>query len=126
RKKLYRSVRGEPTASARVLGAKELAAKLAGFDYRGGPVPAKLTVRPEQAAVDYFRQFPGLDAGPRFNNAGFWDLPIPVAKPLEVEPEDVVFYDGDGYGVLKDFLVKHGIRHVLLTGYHADMCVCKT
>jgi nicotinamidase-related amidase len=37
-----------------------------------------------------------------------------------------VFYDPEGYDVLKAFLQKHGIRHVLLTGYHADMCVCAT
>jgi nicotinamidase-related amidase len=76
--------------------------------------------------VDYFRQFPGLDAGPRFNNQGFWDLPIPVAKPLQVEPDDVVIYDAEGYEPLKQFLARQGVRHILLTGYHADMCVCRT
>src|SRR5262249_33259787 len=76
--------------------------------------------------VDYFRQFPGLDAGPRFNNAGFWDLPIPVAQPIEVAADDVVIYDADGYGPLKQFLQQQGIRHILLAGYHADMCVRAT
>ena len=50
----------------------------------------------------------------------------PVAKPLEVHSDDVVIYDAEGYDLLKQFLQKQGIRHVLLTGYHADMCVCKT
>jgi hypothetical protein len=42
-------------------------------------------------------QFSGLDPGPQFNNAGFWDLPIPVTRDVEVDPEDVVIYDAPGY-----------------------------
>ena len=53
-------------------------------------------------------------------------MPIPVAKPLEVAPDDVVIYDGEGYPALRQFLKQQGIRHILLAGYHADMCVCKT
>jgi nicotinamidase-related amidase len=126
RKKMYRSIHGEPSTGDRRQGVLELAAKLRSFRYQGEPVQNKLTVQPNKAAIDYFQQFPGLDAGPRFNNAGFWDLPIPVAKPIEVAPRDVVIYDAEGYGVLRDFLKKQGIRHVLLTGYATDMCLCKT
>jgi hypothetical protein len=126
RKKLYRSFRGRPTAEERRQGAKELADTLGRFSYQGQPVPKQLTVSAETPAADYFRQFPGEDAGTRFNNAGYWDLPIPVARPLEVDPDDVVIYDREGYGPLKEFLQKQGIRHVLLTGFHTDMCVCST
>jgi hypothetical protein len=126
RKKLYRSVRGRPTEEERRRGAKELAARLQAFPYKGQPLPATLTVSTDRPAVDYFRQLPGLDPGPKYNGPGFWDLPIPVARPLAVAAEDVVFYDGDGYGAVKTFLRKHGIRHVLLAGYHTDMCVCRT
>ena len=65
-------------------------------------------------------------AGPRYNNAGFWDLPIPVTKDLDAQPDDVVIYDAEGYGPLKEFLQNHKVRHVLLTGYATDMCYCKT
>jgi hypothetical protein len=126
RKKMYRSVRGQPSAEERKQGERELADKLAAFPYQGEPVPGKLTLSSEHPVGDYFRQFPGLDAGPKFNHAGFWDLPIPVAKPIEVQPDDYVIYDPEGYDILKDLLKKQGVRHVLLTGYHADMCVCKT
>src|SRR5262249_10785053 len=51
---------------------------------------------------------------------------IPVARPLAVDPRDVVFYDGEGYDAIKQFLGRQGVRHVLLCGYHADMCVCAT
>jgi nicotinamidase-related amidase len=126
RKKIYRSSRQTPTEADRREGAKELAEKLKSFKYEGQPVPKELKVSSDQPVRDYFRQFPGLDSGARFNNAGFWDLPIPVAKPIDVAARDVVFYDAEGYSVVKDFLVKNGIRHVLLAGYNTDMCVIST
>jgi nicotinamidase-related amidase len=126
RKKLYRSFGHRPGAAERAQGAKELQARLTGFNYRGGPLPERLTLSPERPVADYFRQFPGLDAGPHYNNAGFWDLPIPVTRDLDVDPDDVVIYDARGYGPLKEFLVKQGVRHVLLTGYATDMCFCRT
>ncbi len=126
RKKLYRSFRGRPTAGERQEGARELAAKLKGFPYHGKAIPREIQITSGKPAVDYFRQFPGLDAGAGYDHEGFWDLPIPVMKPLEVDPADVVIYDGDGYPALREFLTGHGIEHVLLCGYHADMCVCKT
>src|SRR5919204_7023362 len=101
RKKLYRSVRGTPTDADRKAGAGELDAKLKAFTYRGQPVPETLTLSRDKAVVDYFKQFPGLDAGPRYNNAGFWDLPIPVTKDIDVDPDDVVIYDTPGYAPLK-------------------------
>ncbi|MHC4877246.1 MAG: isochorismatase family protein [Planctomycetota bacterium] len=126
RKLLYRSVRGKPTAAQRKAGARELAARLKSFDYRGQALPSELKLSNSQPVIDYFRQFPGLDAGPRYNNAGFWDLPIPVTSDISVDPDDVVLYDAEGYEVLRDFLKASGVRHVLLTGYATDMCFCRT
>jgi hypothetical protein len=126
RKKLYRSLKGAPTKEQREEGAKELKEKLNAFDYKGEPLPKELTLSKEKPVVDYFKQFRGLDSGPRFNNAGFWDLPIPVTKDIDVDPDDVVIYDAQGYAALKKFLEEHRVRHVLLTGYATDMCFCKT
>jgi nicotinamidase-related amidase len=126
RKKLYRSFRGKPTKEQREQGARELKEKLNAFAYKGEPVPKELTLSKDRPVVDYFKQFRGLDAGPRFNNDGFWDLPIPVTKDIDVDPDDVVIYDAQGYAALKKFLEQHRVRHVLLTGYAADMCYCKT
>ncbi len=123
RKKLYRSIRGRPSAEDRAAGQKALEAKLNGFDYNGGPLPDTITVSAETPVVDYFRQFPGLDAGDHYNNPGFWNLPIPVVKSIDVDPSDIVVYDSDGYPPLRDFLKANGVRHVLLTGYCTDMCV---
>jgi hypothetical protein len=127
RKKLYRSIRSRPTVIEQKQGEAELAAKLGGFSYKGAAVGGPLTLDPTKpATAEYFRQFPGLDAGAKFDNAGFWDLPIPVVKGIEVAPDDVVIYDRDGYPPLRDFLKKQGVRHVLLAGYATDMCVCST
>jgi nicotinamidase-related amidase len=126
RHKLYRSFTHRPDKAERSAGARELAAKLNDFDYRGEAVPSTLALSSDKPVVDYFRQFRGLDPGPRFNNAGFWDLPIPVTRDITLDPDDVVIYDAAGYEPLKQFLQAQGIRHILLTGYATDMCYCKT
>ncbi len=126
RKKLYRSISSKPTEAEREVGAEELAARLKSFRYRGEPLPEKLTLSRDRPVIDYFKQFPGLDAGPKFNGVGFWDLPVPVCKDIEYHANDVVIYDKQGYEVLRDFLRKNKIRHVILVGYATDMCFCRT
>lgn len=126
RRKLYRSYTHRPTAAERAQGAQELAARLRGFDYRGRPLPAVLELSEGKPVIDYFRQFPGLDAGATYNNEGFWQLPIPVTRDIDVDAADVVIYDAEGYQPLKAFLQSQGVRHVLLTGYATDMCFCRT
>lgn len=126
RKKLYRSLRRKPSAAERKTGRRELAEKLKSFRYVGKPLPTRIELGKEPETTAYFRAFPGLDAGPRYDPPGFWDLPIPVMSDINVDPNDVVLYDREGYDALKAFLRKQGIRHVLLCGYNTDMCVCKT
>ena len=126
RHKLYRSFTHRPTAEQRKEGARELKARLSSFKYRGEPLPETLTLSKDKPVIDYFQQFPGLDSSARFNNEGFWQLPIPVTTDVDVDPEDVVIYDADGYEPLKAFLNSIGVRHVLLTGYATDMCFCRT
>ena len=126
RRKIYRSLHHTPTAAEREAGARELKQVLNQFKYEGQPLPAQFEVSTERPVIDYFRRFPGLDAGPEFNNTGFWQLPIPVTRDIRWQPNDIVIYDSEGYAPLRDFLLKQGIRHVLLTGYATDMCFCKT
>ena len=126
RKKIYRSSRGQPGEKEREQGRRELKAKLASFAYHGQRVPASLTVSADRPTIDYFKQFPGLDAGPAYEGPGFWELPISVMNSIDVDLRDVVIYDGDGYPALRGFLKSQGITHVLLTGYNTDMCVCST
>ena len=94
--------------------------------HEGQALPGEFRVSRSKPVIDYFRRFPGLDAGARYNNAGFWELPIPVTTDVDVDPDDVVIYDAERYGRLKQFLIDNGVRHVLLTGYATDMCFCRT
>lgn len=126
RRKLYRSFTHHPNASEREKGAMELEARLRGFKYRGEPLPATLALSADRPVVDYFKEFPGLDAGARYNNTGFWELPIPITRDITVFPDDVVVYDAEGYDKLRAFLRANGVRHVLLTGYATDMCYART
>ncbi|WP_435011597.1 isochorismatase family protein [Tundrisphaera lichenicola] len=126
RKQAYRSFDRNPTEEEREQGKRELAAKLASLSYRGSPLPEQLTLSPDRPVVDYFRQFPGLDAGPRYNGPDFWAVPIPITRDIDADPDDVVIFDEEGYPALREFLRKAGIRHVLLTGYAADMCYRRT
>ncbi len=126
RTKLYRSFDYTPTAAERAAAAKELHEKLNSFDYRGEPLPATLTLSSDKPVIDYFKQFPGLDATARYNHAGFWEQPVPVTSDIEVHPDDVLIFDVEGYKPLKEFLQRSGVRHILLVGYATDMCFCKT
>ena len=123
RKKLYRSLDLRiPSDEEKAEGAKLLHEKLNSFVYRGEPIPAQIEVSEKTPVIDYFKQFPGLDSSARYNAEGFWDLPIPVVKSVDLGPHDVIIYDAEGYEPLRDLLKEHGIRHVLLTGYATDMC----
>jgi Isochorismatase family len=126
RRKIYRSLRKQPSDQERQQGERELKAKLADFAYQGQAIPNSISVNSEAPLSSYFRQFPGLDSGPPFDGPGFWELPVPVMKSIAVDRRDFVIYDSEGYPALRDFLRKQGIRHVLLAGYNTDMCVCST
>ena len=126
RKKLYRSFKTRPSDEDRAVGKRQLKQKLMSFKYLGQPLPKTLAISTDRPVIDYFRQFPGLDAGPRYNNEGFWKLPIPVTQDIDVFADDVVIYDSQGYSPLRDFLKQNGVRHVILTGYATDMCFCRT
>jgi hypothetical protein len=93
RKKLYRSFRERPTDSHKAAGKMELDRVLNDFVYHGDPLPGTLTLSNDLPVADYLRQFPGLDAGAKYNHAGFWSLPVPVMADIEVASDDVVIYD---------------------------------
>lgn len=126
RTKLYRSTDRTPTADERQAARVELAKILSAYEYGAEEIPAEIPLKTGKPAIDYFRAFPGIDSSARYNGAGFWDLPIPVMSTIDVADNDVVLYDRQEYPALRDFLQGEGVEHVLLCGYHADMCVCET
>lgn len=125
-KKLYRSMRYNPTVAERAEAKQEISHILNSFEYKGANLPEEITLSTNRTVKDYFKQFPGLDAGDRYNNAGFWKMPIPVCAAVEMAFEDIVIYDADGYGELRDFLKQNSVANVILVGYATDMCFCKT
>jgi nicotinamidase-related amidase len=126
RTKAYRTLDRTPSLEERKAADAQLKARLRAFDYHGEPLPKTLTLDRDRPMASYFQQFPGLDASERFNNAGFWDLPIPLAVDVKAAPDDIVVFDGEGYPKLRDWLMAHQIRHILLTGYATEMCFAKT
>ena len=126
RKNLYRSFHHRPTREQRQQGQRELAATLGRFDYRRGSLPAQITISSETPVRDYFRQLNGGMFDEHYNGPGYWDLPIPVHSAIDVDPDDVVIYDADGYEALKKFLKQQGIAHVLLCGYSCSKCYRST
>jgi hypothetical protein len=126
RKKMYRSFQHTPSPQERRQGEQELKAALARLAYKGESLPAQLALSAGTPVGDYFKAFPGLDAGPRYNGPGFWTVPIPVTRDVDVEADDVLIFDDEGYPALRDFLKQNKVRHILLTGYATDMCFCRT
>lgn len=100
--------------------------KLKEYNYQAQGIPTALTLSKDFPVVDYFKQFQGIDSSAHYNGEGYWQLPIPVMSTIDVSKEDVVFFDNQGYSELRSFLKGRGIRHILLTGYATDMCVCST
>ncbi len=107
-------------------GEKMLAALLNEHEFKGEALIEGFALDSETPVKSYFQQTPSTDAGDRYNGAGFWDLPMPIMKCVELGTNDMVFYDGEGYPKVRDYLKSVGVRHVLLTGYCTDMCVIGT
>jgi len=125
-RRLYRSISYNPTDAERAEARRELDQRLRSFAYQGQAMPERFSLSDEHPVADYFRNFRGSDSGPRYNPPGFWELPIPVTRDIEMGRDDIVLFDAEGYDALRTFLRAQGIRHVLLTGYHTDMCFMST
>lgn len=126
RKLLYASINTKPSQLDIAQGEKQLAAALGAHKFTGGPLARDLELGDANPVNAYFAATPSTDAGDRYNGAGFWQLPMPLAADLEHESTDIVFYDGEGYAKVRDYLKGLGVRHVLLLGYCTDMCVIST
>ncbi len=126
RKMVYRSIRSQPTKLEREAGRALHKSKLEQFVYVGEPLPTTIAVDRETPTINYLKAFPGLDATDKYDPKGFWELPTPIMRPIDVALDDLVIYDAEGYAVMRDYLKSKGIKHILLAGYNTDMCVCST
>lgn len=126
RRLLYRSPRTEPEELDVQEGERRLRDALRRHGAGGGPLIASLELDPEAPVRSYLDQTPSPDAGPEYNGPGFRRLPLPLANAIDHKPRDIVFYDAEGYPVVRDHLKGAGVRHVLLGGYATDRCVRRT
>jgi hypothetical protein len=122
----YLTTISNPDRILRDKGRVRMLRKLKDYNYQAQGTPTALTLNKDLPVVDYFKQFQGIDSSAHYNGGGYWKLPIPVMSTIDVSKEDVVFFDNQGYSELRGFLKGRGIRHILLTGYATDMCVCST
>lgn len=126
RKLLYPSISTKPEELDVEEGERRLAETLAEHRFEGQPLVEQLALDAETPVRSYLDQTPSTDAGDRYNGPGFWQLPMPIVQALDRGPEDLVFYDGEGYEKVRNYLKDKGIRHILLIGYATDMCLAAT
>jgi len=126
RKLLYPSISTKPEELDVERGEKLLAELLSEHKFEGHPLKKKLTLDANAPVKSYFEQTPSTDASDYYDGQGFWQLPMPIVECLARGPNDIVFYDGEGYPKVRDYLKSIGVRHILLTGYATDMCVIGT
>ena len=126
RKLLYPTILTKPEEINAERGEKLLAELFNKHRFEGNPLKKNLTLDENAPVKSYFERTPSTDAGDYYNGQGFWQLPMPIVACLERGPNDMVFYDGEGYQKVCDYLKSIGVRHILLTGYAADMCVIST
>lgn len=126
RKQLYPSICTPPEQTQPAEGEQRLQEVLRAHDFHGGAVPEQIALDPAHPVASYLQATYHTDATDCYNGEGYWQLPMPVHEAVERGPRDLVFYDGEGYEKVRDYLQSRGIRHVLLCGYATDMCVIRT
>jgi hypothetical protein len=126
RKLLYPSILTKPEQLDVERGERLLAELLKKHVFEGHLLKETLTLDEETPVRSYLEQTPSTDASDYYNGPGYWNLPMPISRALERGRNDLVFYDGEGYPKVRDYLKKMGVRHILLTGYCTDMCVIST
>jgi len=126
RRLMYASASTRPDQLDPARGEALLAECLAAHPFAGEALPRTLSLDAAPPLRSYLDATPSTDASDRYNGEAYWDLPMPVSAAVAREPEDLVFYDGEGYPKVRDYLQSRGVRHVLLLGYATDMCVRAT
>jgi hypothetical protein len=126
RKMLYASIDTPVEALNIPKGQQQLRALLDRWSFTGEPLVTELTLDPNAPVSSYFAQTPSTHVCARYDRDFCKHLPMPLSTGIQHRPEDLVFYDDEGYPKVRDFLKGRGIRHVLLTGYNTDICVIKT
>lgn len=126
RRLLYASIDTPPERLNPAAGERRLRERLQAQASTGKPLPTEIELDDAHPVHSYLAQTPSTDARTGYNGERFWELPMPAHAALARQPTDLVFYDGEGYPKVRDYLKRRNIRHVLLLGYCTDMCVRAT
>ena len=126
RRLLYASSETTPDQLRPEEGEQKLRQALDAHEFTGQALPSALDLDADTPVHSYLANTPSTDASPARNTPRFWELPMPVATQIGHQPSDLVFYDGEGYAKVRDYLRRRGVRNVLLAGYATDMCLART
>jgi len=107
-------------------GERQLRVLLDQWPFTGEPLIPALELSEAAPVSSYFALTPSTETGQRYDRNFRKHLPMPVSAGIGHQPQDVAFYDDEGYAKVRDFLKARGVRHVLLAGYATDMCVIST
>ncbi|MFC1606684.1 hypothetical protein ACFL47_01835 [Candidatus Latescibacterota bacterium] len=67
--------------------------------------------------TSYFLATPSSHATGRYHGHGFDTLPVPLVENIHRSSNDMVFYDGESYENIRDYLKDRGTRHILVMGF---------
>ena len=126
RKMLYASISTSPSALNVPEGRRQLRELLDNWQFKGDGLIPELELDPDAPVSSYFSKAPSTQTCPRYDRDFRLRLPMPLSAGIRHAPEDLVFYDEEGYPKVRDFLKGRGIRHILLFGYATDMCLIRT
>ena len=103
----------------------ELRRKLTSFHLSRRAAPATLQLLSRQAGGHYFQAIPGPDAGRATTTPAFGTCRSP-SRATSTCTRTASWSKTPRLEPLKKFLLQHGVRHILLTGYATDMCFART
>jgi hypothetical protein len=126
RKLLYASIHTRPEALDVEEGERQLGRTLDAWSFSGDAIPSTFELDSRHPVSSYFAHAPSTHTCHGYDGDFRTHLPMPLSVGIQHAPDDLVFYDGEGYEPVRDFLRARGIRHILLAGYATDMCVIST
>lgn len=117
RKLLYPSISTGRESLDPPAGKRKLEEIFTARTFKGPAQEESLELDGNAPLTSYFQQTPSSHASVRGNGPGFEEIPVPLANDIFRCPNDIVFYDGEGYEKVRDYLRKKGIRHILVMGF---------
>ena len=92
-----------------------------------GPKPEEIiSLDNDIPLTSYLLEMPSSHANTSYSGSGYNELPVPLVKGLVRTANEIVFYEGDGYDTIRDYLKSRGIRHILVLGFFEKETILPT